>query len=294
MKKFRMLFLMGLMILGLTGCSKELSMSFFYTIEKGETIERIDQKKIALFKENGFVVEEYEDVALKGYKITMKISDLDDVSSEDEHTWNLNMLGTSNETKIFTVKKGLFKNTYYAKFEGMNLNNYAMDLIPSISGPAYDIDNSLPNADDDTIPDDQKNPLFPDISGETPGLDVDDDIIPSVNFKDEDAINEAVSNRNSSYSVKKLASAPVVSGNLNNTNMRLTIESPVGINKSNASDLDDSSKKMTWNFANANAGVIEFEFELYNTANILMVVAIIIFLVEISLIIKKNFSKKKK
>ena len=89
-------------------------------IADGEAADQLfgmDASHKAELEEKGFYIEQYEENSKKGYKITKKFSNIDDVSSEgvfesEEYSEVL----TKKDPVIFTVKKGIFKNTYKAKY----------------------------------------------------------------------------------------------------------------------------------------------------------------------------------
>lgn len=129
-KKLVLVLLMAMTCL--TGCveykatmevksNKSMNFSVDYAVDttvfdEEEAIDADDKKKL---EKDGFTVEPYEHDDMKGYHITKKIKNIDSLSSKDDTKYNLS--GILNEDaqndKIFKVKKGIFKNTYYANFE---------------------------------------------------------------------------------------------------------------------------------------------------------------------------------
>ena len=75
-----------------------------------------DKKKA---QEKGFTVTDYEDDIFKGYKITKSFKSIDDLSSENEMSSDIN-LASEGDKKIFVVKKGFLKDTYIAKLDYNN------------------------------------------------------------------------------------------------------------------------------------------------------------------------------
>ncbi len=129
-KKFVLVMLMAMTCL--TGCveykatmdiksDKSMKYSVDYAIDttvfgEEEIMDSEDKKKL---EKEGFAIEPYEHDNMKGYHINKSIKNIDAFSSKDDVKYNLS--GILNEetqnAKIFKVKKGLFKNTYYANFE---------------------------------------------------------------------------------------------------------------------------------------------------------------------------------
>ena len=89
-------------------------------IADGEAADQLfgmDSEHKTELEEKGFYIEQYEEAGKKGYKITKKFSNIDDVSSEGVfEAEEYNEVLTKKDPIIFTVKKGIFKNTYKAKY----------------------------------------------------------------------------------------------------------------------------------------------------------------------------------
>lgn len=131
MKRSKFLCL-ALTLIMLTGCvkmdvnmsiNKDKSMKLSITTalensmweQSGEnTVLSEEDKKEA--EKNGYIIEEYSDGSMTGYTLYKEYKNIDEVSSEKEINFNLNQTMESEE-KIFTVKKGFFKNTYTLKAE---------------------------------------------------------------------------------------------------------------------------------------------------------------------------------
>ena len=133
MKKIKYLLLITLIVVLSTGCvklnvnmevKKDKSMDFniVYAIDKSLLNEESELKKDD-FKEAekaGFTITDYEDDKMKGFTLSQKIENIDDVSTESDAEYSLsNLMGDSeNDSKYyFKIKKGLFKNTYTANFK---------------------------------------------------------------------------------------------------------------------------------------------------------------------------------
>lgn len=129
-KKFILVLLLSLTCL--TGCveykatmdiknDKSMIFAIDYAIDTsvfGEE-EIMDESDKSHLEEQDFKVEHYEHDNMKGFHITKNIKNIDDFSSTNDTKYNLSgiMNEENKDTKIFKVKKGFFKNTYYADFE---------------------------------------------------------------------------------------------------------------------------------------------------------------------------------
>lgn len=107
---------------------------------------------------NGFKVDEYSDGSMKGYTLSKEFKNIDDISSDKKVNFDLEKLMDGEDAKIFTVKKGFFKNTYSAimgnntssELESqMDFGNttdsldYTNDNTQDIFGDSYNQDSSF-------------------------------------------------------------------------------------------------------------------------------------------------------
>lgn len=149
MKKIKNLLLLFVLLFVLTGCvkfnanmdiKKDKSMDFsiiyaFDTSAFGNQEILTDANKKEL-ESKGFIVSDYTDGNMKGFKIVKKIKNIDDVSTTSDYEYDLSgmMENTAENKYFFKVKKGFLKNTYTAKFKfdssdsGLNsLNDNTLD-----------------------------------------------------------------------------------------------------------------------------------------------------------------------
>ncbi|MDE6292312.1 MAG: hypothetical protein K2L98_01375 [Bacilli bacterium] len=162
-KKFVLVLLMTMTCL--TGCveykstmdiksDKSMNFSVDYAVDttifgEEEAIDAEDKQKL---ENDGFKVEPYEHDSMKGYRITKNIKNIDSYSSNEDVKYNLSgILNEDNKNdKIFKVKKGLFKNTYYATFEFDASDSGLSDSEAEDPTNEEDIDDSF---DDDSLND---------------------------------------------------------------------------------------------------------------------------------------------
>lgn len=162
-KKFVLVLLMTMTCL--TGCveykatmdiksDKSMNFSVDYAVDttifgEEEAIDAEDKKKL---ENDGFKVEPYEHDNMKGYRIAKDIKNIDSYSSNEDVKYNLSgILNEDNKNdKIFKVKKGLFKNTYYATFEFDASDSGLSDSEAEDPTNEEDIDDSF---DDDSLND---------------------------------------------------------------------------------------------------------------------------------------------
>ena len=160
-KSFKVLCLM-LIVFMMTGCmkfnmvtsiNKDKSMDFsiiqafnnaILESSDQDTLSDADLNEANLeeFKQAGFTVENYSDGSWTGYQMKKNIPNIDDISSNDPVSGNLeNILsGQEKDFKLFTVKKGFLQNTYTASFE--------LNTDEAINDAANYLDDSTGNTTD--------------------------------------------------------------------------------------------------------------------------------------------------
>lgn len=165
-KKFVLVLMLAMTCL--TGCveyratmdiknDKSMNFSVDYAIDttvfgEEEAIAAEDKEKL---EKDGFIVEPYEHDNMKGYHITKNVKNIDSFSSKDEVNYNLSGIlneDTQND-KIFQVKKGLFKNTYYATFEFDASDSGLSDNEGEDPNPSNEDQTSDEELDDDSLND---------------------------------------------------------------------------------------------------------------------------------------------
>ena len=138
-RSFKVLCLM-LVIFMTSGCmklnvdmsvNKDKSMNLSYVVAFADSLMNqsgtdtaLDESDLKQAEESGFKVENYSDGSMTGYKFTKDFSNIDNISDEKETVFDLEKLLDGEEAKVFTVKKGLFKNTYSVKMQ----NDTATDI----------------------------------------------------------------------------------------------------------------------------------------------------------------------
>lgn len=273
-----------MMLLTLTGCVKfEVSMdikkdksmtlgiiqaidnSLMEGSENTTTILEEDEKKA--LEKAGYKVEPYSEDNMTGYKITKEIKNIDEVSTEKEITADLSTSELDDTAYIFTVKKGIFKNTYKAVLKSSDMDEVEGALDdPSIFEPTDD-DN-----EDEIIFDDSEDEIIFD--------DSEDEII----FGDSEDETEEDDFGDIDYS--SLASS---------FDMTFKVNLPHKALSSNATTTENDGKTLEWDFMELEDQPIKFEFELYNTTNIIIACsAIILVIVVIIILILKNKKKTPK
>lgn len=165
MKK-KILCIIGIFVLlfSLTGCikfnatmdikeDKSMDFSIIYAMNKQvlemseEQQELLEEKDKDELEQKGFTVEDYEDTDNKGFKLTKKISNIDDYSSETDVEYSISGIfeEASNE-KIFKVVKGTDKNRYIANFKFDSNDNTLNDDESSDTSVENDTNLNLDNS----------------------------------------------------------------------------------------------------------------------------------------------------
>lgn len=151
-RSFKVLCLM-LVVFMMTGCvkthinmdiKKDKSMDFGITMAVANSLlEQSDQdtlmtdEQLKEAEDEGFQVKDYSDGTMVGYTFTKKFDNIDEISSEKEINFNFDETLTE-QTQMFTVKKGFFKNTYTLKME----NDTSDELQSGMESSMTDFDDS--------------------------------------------------------------------------------------------------------------------------------------------------------
>ncbi len=138
-RSFKVLCLM-LVIFMTSGCmklnvdmsiNKDKSMNLSYVVAfansligQSGTDMALDESDLKQAEESGFKVENYSDGSMTGYKFTKDFLNIDSISDEKETVFDLEKLLNGENAKVFTVKKGFFKNKYTVKM----LNDTATEI----------------------------------------------------------------------------------------------------------------------------------------------------------------------
>lgn len=234
---------------------KSMDFSIIYALDTsvfGET-NIFEEEDIKNLKDEGYKVTKYTDGKMKGYKLSLNIKNIDDVSSTDNVSFNLSDTKSDSkkdDLKLFKVQKGFFKNKYSADFKfDSNDSNLNSTTNSSLDNTESDDDYSVTSFDEEI--DSEFNTSFDEASYNS-------------------GMQFAASNMDLSFNVKL----------------------PYSVVSSNASSKDNDNKELSWALTTQNGeNNIKFEFELYNYDNIIGTIAIIIIvicLVIIFILKKKN------
>lgn len=228
-------------------------------ITSGNSLEIFDisDEELASMKKKGIDVEEYDDGSYTGMKASLKIANIDTVSTTEDIDGDLeSLLGATDsfleekqevENKfIFTVKKGFFKNTYTAK-----LNSSMSDEVGDMTDLYMDTDATPNNKNNNTTGNGANN-----IAGGNSSMD--------------------------DFDFSTLASG---------MDMTFTVHLPYKAISNNAKTVENDGKTLSWNLLEK--GNINFTFSLYNMKNIYLLGGGIALFVLILIIVLVLFIKKR-
>lgn len=88
--------------------------------QKKEIINSLNLDKI---KSSKYTLENYNSNGYIGYKVTRHFSNIDKISSKEEVVADLSISNITSQEYFFTIKKGIFKNTYYGDFYSSDVNS---------------------------------------------------------------------------------------------------------------------------------------------------------------------------
>lgn len=155
MKKLKWFLAILLVAIISTGCvkfnatmeiknDKSMDFSIIYAFDKSVMGEMASLKEedFKELKEEGYSVEKYKDGNFEGFKMTLKVKNIDEVSTDQDVVFNLSGMMQEKNNYMFKVVKDGDKSVYYAKFK-FDSN-----------------DSGLNDNDDEILPDENENILI--------------------------------------------------------------------------------------------------------------------------------------
>ena len=278
MKKAKYIILLSLTIL-LTGCvksntsmtiNKDKSMSLTSEVlisdkllDKDSSLIIKDEKE-KLQKKNMTVEEIKNSNGYSGFSVTKKYGNIDKNSKEEYKEIIISNFFDDkfDDSVLFQVKKGLFKNVYTANYK-------------------FEVDN------DDFVEDKNSNETVIDDTTNTPTVENGTtNVIDNTNNVD-GTNNNTEKDISDNADLIKLASE---------VKFKFSVNLPYKVLESNATKKSDDGKKLEWDLNSNDAVKINYSFELYNMNNIYMAIGISIgtIILLIVLIIIKNIIVQKK
>lgn len=269
-KKIMYIMSLAIMLLTITGCvkfnanmeikkDKSMDFSVLYAFDSSyfgdqELMDTDNKKEL---EEKGFIVADYKEGNYKGFTISKKVKNIDQVSAEENIEYSISgIFDEEKNTPLFKVKKGFLKNTYFANFN-------------------FDTSDSDLNMD---MNNDSNNEINSNWEWDTEESDSDTN-----DYSSTDITN------NSDMDFSQ------ISNSLSNMDLSFNIKLPYGANRSNATSTNNDNRELTWTLASNENENIEFEFEVYNLLNIILVAGgvIVLFIVLITIIIINKRKKTK-
>ena len=280
MKKLRNLLLVLLVVVVTTGCvkfnanmkikaDKSMEFSVVYAFDKSLMGEdnALKEEDMAEPKKCGFEVSKYSEGNYEGFKLTKKIANIDEVSSETDVTYNLSGMMDEGvcDGKMFKIVKGEDKNTYIATMK-------------------FDADSG--NMEE---PDDEKKTNEEVTDDEELGDLVEVPELKEYNLGDEDDDEE--------LSVTSNGNDMDLSALMNNLDLSFSVNLPYSAISSNATTKENNNKDLTWKLGATGEQKIEFTFEIPNNAgnnNMILYIGIGAAVLVLAVICAVVLSKKKK
>lgn len=279
MKKAKYIILLSLTIL-LTGCvksntsmtiNKDKSMSLTSEVlisdkllDKESRLIIKDEKE-KLQKKNMTVEEIKDSNGYSGFSVTKKYGNIDKNSKEEYKEIIISNFFDDkfDDSVLFQVKKGLFKNVYTANYK-------------------FEVDN------DDFVEDNNSNETVIDDTTNTPTVENGTtNVIDNTNNVD-GTNNNTEKDISDNADLIKLASE---------VKFKFSVNLPYKVLESNATKKSDDGKKLEWDLNSNDAVKINYSFELYNMNNIYMAIGIsigAIILLIVLIIIKNKIVQKKR
>lgn len=279
MKKAKYIILLSLTIL-LTGCVKS---NTSMTINKDKSMSLTSEVLISdklLDKESRLIIKDEKDKLQKknmtveeikdsngysGFIVTKKYGNIDKNSKEEYKEIIISNFFDDkfDDSVLFQVKKGLFKNVYTANYK-------------------FEVDN------DDFVEENNSNETVIDDTTNTPTVENGTtNVIDNTNNVD-GTNNNTEKDISDNADLIKLASE---------VKFKFSVNLPYKVLESNATKKSDDGKKLEWDLNSNDAVKINYSFELYNMNNIYMAIGIsigAIILLIVLIIIKNKIVQKKR
>lgn len=289
MKKIKRIIILILLTLTITGCvkmeismdinkDKSMNLGIIQAVDKSllegaDSSSLMDEEEIKKLEDEGFKVEEYTESNMTGYKITKEVKNIDEISTENDITADLGTSALADSEYMFTVKKGLFKNTYKAVLK----NSDTDELDESLNSGLTDDTTDDEYLEDDFIYDEDYT--YDDTTNYTDDYLTDEDYYDTT---EDDYTNSGI--KDFDYTTL-----------LSSMELKMKVNLPYKALSNNATLVENDGTTLTWDLMNFEKDAIEFEFEIYNTTNIIIIAVsgILVIVLLIVLIIKK-LSKKNK
>ena len=294
MKKIKAFLILVVFVL-LTGCYKQEGI---ITINDDKSVniefktlvdDNFDEKNyisnLEYYDRNGIKIQRINEYGYKGYKISKKYSNIDDISSEKETSVEIYKFldRNFNDKSLFTRNEDFFKDTYSARFivdnstlKNNNKNISTSDYLDEIKElyskaiDAYGNNNSELN-----------------YNNKTNKLDVNNSLIYNLDF-DKSGNVILIEVKNNYYYYKKSADKILINDikiedieivNNDDDVITFVVNLPKQSISNNASRVSDDGKTLTWIFSkNSSNNMIEFTFEIQNKQHFYIIIEIFMLL----------------
>ena len=327
MKKIKKMIALFTVILTCCACAKDetimtinkdkslnLEVNLGYPVNSNNVIDINELKDIA--SSMNYFVDSYHDENFSGYRLSKKIDNINDVSIKKDITVNLADIinGKLDDTKLFKVKKGFFKNTYYANFTynfkdiyefkpkiylfGSDVNQNTKDIEAFLNElndkKQYNLEiikyEVLTNIENFTI---MNNILasLNDVYKGIPVLIINDKII---NY--DENIKENITNELDNIFINGKYIDIMKKEMDTSYELIYKVNLPSSALSNNATNSQNNNKNLTWNCSYFSENPIEYSFSMINIGNIVLIIIFIIAFIIfgfIGLILYKKYEKDK-
>ena len=295
MKKVKCLLLLVIFTIIATGCvkfnanmdikkDKSMEFSIIYAFDKSIFGEEngLKEEQFEEVKKQGFTVEKYTEGSYEGFKMTKKISNIDEVSTTEDVIYDLSGMMESKEDNkyIFKVVKGEEKNTYTAKIK-FNANDSGMT---SDDEDEEVVTNGVETDGEIVAPDEEVLTTGVEASKESVEVVATQEEIPTIGASDDTIDLTSDSDMDLSALTKNL-------------DLSFNVNLPYGAISSNATTKENDNKKLSWKLTTSGQEYMEFTFELKNNesnTNIFLYVGIGVAVLVVLAVLGVILLKKKK
>lgn len=286
----------------------EVNIGYPISSNKELSVEEVKQR----VENRGYSVDSYHDENFRGYKLSKQFKNINKVSIKENKTVNLATIINENfdDTSLFHVKKGFFKNTYTANFtyDFRNFYDYRMkiylfgeeteqkskDLENAISQflyeNAYDIElvkyNVLSNPENSNLLYATLNEMGIE-NGDLPIVIIGNKAINGQDIDAQTKIENEIKSMIKNHSYTNIVEKDYDSS----YELTFQVNLPTKAITNNASSISNDGKTLVWNAYFFEENPIDFSFSIFNKSSIFICI-LFLFLVILFLFLSIVFYKK--
>ena len=293
--------------------SVDLKVNIGYSIDSGNEFDINEIKDTVGFK--GYSIDSYHDENFKGYTISKKFENIDDLCTKYDITVNLADIITKefDDSKLFKVEKGFFKNTYTANFTydfsefyeynpkiyifGEESNENSVELAnyldEYINEKSYNIEiikyNALTNMENFNLMNSVLNKLNASYQG-IPLTIIGNKTFVGNSVTTKENIIKEIDNIYTNTSYQDYVNNDFV----NTYELTYQVNLPNEALSNNATSVSSNKKTLIWNANYFNKNKIEYSFSIFKISSVIIIIIILFLMIAVTIVVFIIFKKYQK